>query len=139
MSIYNAKPHHGMVAEYQASGTPFVTSSIGGLSTSAIKVEFPYVTRWVIVKNPSTDDNTGLRFGFTRNGIMFDKHDTQGSNFFVLDKTESTGRMELKCRELWFIRHSSADTGYSIVAGLTNIKNTDFPWITGSNGVEGVG
>ena len=42
----------------------------------------------------------------------------------------------VKCREVFFLA-SQNTTGFTIVAGLTNV--TEFPLMTGSNGFEGIG
>ena len=55
------------VPAYQASGTPFVTSSLGNTVTDTpSRVEFPYVTRWIQVTNTSEHP---LRVGFSVNGV----------------------------------------------------------------------
>ena len=52
----------GNVGSYQVSGIPFVTGAIN--ATSATKVSFPYVTRWIEVVNYSA--TTDVRVGFSR-------------------------------------------------------------------------
>lgn len=137
----NVTPHHGMVSEYQASGIPFVTSSQANeVSTTPIKVSFPYVTRWVQVANANLTAGDDLRVGFTQNGVS----SAPNANYFVLKggpTNTSMPRWEVKCTELWFVRHGSADTSFSVMAGLTNVKAGSFPVLTGSLplGAAGVG
>ena len=129
-------PHHGMVSEYQASGVPFVTSSASGeVSTTAIQITFPYVTRWIQVINTDTVSSHDLRFGFTQNGV----NGVGGRNYVVLDGDTKTERLELKCTQLWFRRNALQDTSFSVMAGLTNVPVKQFFVLTGSNGVAGVG
>ena len=129
-------PHHGMVSEYQASGVPFVTSSASGeVSTTAIQITFPYVTRWIQVINTDTVSSHDLRFGFTQNGV----NGVGGRNYVVLDGNTQTERLELKCTQLWFKRNALQDTSFSVMAGLTNVPVSQFFALTGSNGIVGVG
>ena len=125
-------PHHGMVSEYQASGIPFVTSSaaneVGG---SPIQVSFPYVSRWVQVFN--TGGNT-MRVGFTSNGVSSNPN----ANYLILSGGQSTERLELKCSKVWF-RQQGGASGFSLIAGLTNVNSNSFIVMSGSNGVAGVG
>ena len=71
MSSKWAEPGVGMVAEYQRSGTPFVTASNATeLGTSSpIHIQFPRVTRWVELSVFATNACTYLRVGFTENGV----------------------------------------------------------------------
>lgn len=127
------KPHHGMVAEYQASGIPFVTSSASGeAATTPIQIKFPYVTRWVQVFN--TDTNGDLRVGFTQNGV----NASPTKNCVVLNKLLSTVRWEIKCTSIW-LRNDTLNSTFSVIAGLTNVPSGDFFLMSGSNGVAGVG
>ena len=48
------------------------------------------------------------------------------------------GPFEVKCTSLW-IKGSDTSVAFSVAAGLTNVKDGDFPAITGSNGFAGVG
>ena len=67
MGINWAKPGANYVPAYQSSGLPYVTRSAAGeVSTTVIKHEFPYVTRFFVVGNTGAGD---LRVGFTENGV----------------------------------------------------------------------
>ena len=84
------------VGAYQVSGEPFASGNIA--ASNAHKVEFPLVTRWITVINNSSQD---VRVGFSENGVS-------GSNYFTVAKkdatnggTSSSGRLELKCSEIW--------------------------------------
>lgn len=142
MSLQYQKPHHNHVGEYQQSSIPFVTSSVADeVTTSAVvTVKFPYVTRWLVVKN--TDASHTLKFGFSSNGVSGPKgnYHTTGSNanFFTLAAGATTERLELKCKEVHFLGGTNS-ASFSVLAGLTNVENNMFPALTGTNGVEGVG
>jgi hypothetical protein len=136
MSSSWGPPAHNFVPEYQQSGIPYVTSSAANeVSTSAIRISFPFVTRWVQVFNTDGSGADTLRVGFTQNGV--DAVET--ANYLILSGGQSTERMELKCKEMWFRRHGSSDTSFSVIAGLTNVPANTFPVLTGSGGVSGVG
>jgi hypothetical protein len=131
----NPTPSHNYVPEYQQSSIPFVTSSADGEVTSTpIKVEFPYVTRWVQVFNIDSAGD-GLRVGFTSNGV----NATATANYLLLTGSASTQRLEVKCKELWFRRNGSNNTSFSVIAGLTSIPANSFPVLSSSNQVLGVG
>ena len=129
-------PAHNFVPEYQQSGIPFVTSSAANEVTDApIQVSFPYVTRWVKIFNTDGVAGDTLRVGFTQNGV----NSVETANYFILSGSESTERLELKCKEIWLRRHGSNNASFSVLAGLTNVPASSFPSLTGSNGVLGVG
>ena len=128
------KPHHGSTSEFQVSGFPFVTSSIADEvgTSAAIKVKFPYVTQFIQVTNIGGNP---LLVGFSENGVK----GAVTANRFLVGKDagdQVSPVLPIKCKELFFLG-SGGDTGFSVVAGLTNVL--EFPILTGSNGFEGVG
>jgi hypothetical protein len=128
--------HHGMVSEYQASGVPFVTSSaVNEIGTSAVKVTFPFVTRWIQIFNTDSVTGDAIRFGFTSNGVL----GVPNANYLILSGGQFTDRLELKCTQVWFRQHGGSTTSFSLIAGLTNVAPNQMFAITGSNGVGGVG
>lgn len=133
MSLNWPAVNYNHASEYQVSSWPFVTSSAAGeVDSTPIQVSFPFVTRWVQVFN--TDAANKLRVGFTSNGVS----GVETANYLVLNGGASTERLELKCKELWFLKNNAATTSFSVIAGLTS-ASSEFPAITGSNGFEGVG
>ena len=143
------------VPAYQISGVPFATSSNGAeVSTTPIRVAFPFVTRFFQVTNTSAED---LRIGFTSagvggtgatsgsSGLPSHKRQPDHRNYFVVPGTGTAGaaansiRLEVRCKELWFRRDGSSDAGFTLIAGLTGVAPSAFPVLTGSNGFEGVG
>jgi hypothetical protein len=118
---------------YQVSGRPFAKA--GTDAQNAVKVDFPYVTRWVQVINTSGHD---VRVGFSEIGIS-------GSNYFTLQSSgsvrgnHSTERLELKITELWLYSPTKA-TSVDVVAGLTTVpvsraSSSYGPSFSGSTGV----
>ena len=146
------------VGEYQCSGVPWVSSSFVS-DEETLKVEFPYVTRTIVVRNSNTGSaNTSrMAVGFTEHGIKADVQNFQqptgsirggaysGNNYITLLAGESLS-MELRIKDL-FLSASKTDVGglgikqvqYEIIAGLTDILREAQPAITGSNGYDGVG
>jgi len=99
------------VGAFQVSGKPYAKGNIN--ASTATKVEFPNVTRWIYVVNNGGSD---LHVGFSQIGV-------EGSDYFVIGRKDnqmhqSSVRLELKVSEIWF----SGSNPVSLVAGLTNIK-----------------
>jgi hypothetical protein len=63
---------------------------------------------------------------------------TLTNNFFTVPAGVVAGPFEVKCTSI-FIKGSDTSVAFSVAAGLTNVKDSDFPAITGSNGFTGVG
>ena len=71
MSSKWPQPGVGMVAEYQKSGIPYVTSSNGSEvgATTPVQISFPRVTRWFEIRPFSNSSANYLKVGFTSNGV----------------------------------------------------------------------
>lgn len=129
-SIYaNAKVGLNHVPAYQTSGVPYAK---GGINADAItKVEFPFVTRWVVVSNPTTGS---LRVGFSSAGV-----DPGGSanNYLTVPAGATTPRLEVKVSQIWLVGTAEA----SIMAGLTSIDPARVSTTDGASwkGTDGVG
>jgi len=101
------------VGSYQVSGIPYATGSLSATSGDALKITFPYVTRWVHIINHGA---TELTCSFSENGLS-------GNNHFKLHRTHGSNegyyspRLELKVTELWF----SGSGNFDVVAGLTGL------------------
>jgi hypothetical protein len=111
--IYSAGLNN--VGSFQVSGIPFVTGGVD--ATTATKITFPYVTRWVQVAN--VGDGL-LRVGFSQNGV-------NGTKYFTVPNLTTggpgtallpySGVFEIKATEIWISGSNSVD----VIAGLTNI------------------
>jgi hypothetical protein len=107
------------VAEYQASGLPYVTHSQVAAGT-VNQISFPFVANVFNIKNNSSGI---LRVGFTRNGVL-------GTNYFSLPVS---GAFEAKIRITdLFVTAEAGTLNYEVVAGLTSIVPTNFFILTGS-------
>ena len=138
--------NHNYVPAYQMSGIPFVTGSVSAteLTTTPLKVKFPYVTRWIQIRNTG---NQILRVGFTENGVNANNagayHITASNrNYIGLRAGNSIvsdlGPIEVKCTEVW-LRSDSGTTGYELTAGYTAVPTHQFLTLTGSENFQGVG
>ena len=139
MAIDHPKAGPNSIPAYQMSGVPYVTASadneIGG---TAVRHDFPYVTRFFQVKN--TDDSHSLRVGFSANGVDA----TETKNYFILAAGASSEILELRTKTLFFqADNGSNPASFELIAGLTTIASSEFPILTGSidgtTAFEGVG
>ena len=106
------------VAEYLASGLPWVTSSLA--TTTPVSYTFPFVTSTIQVVNSGS---LPLRLGFTSNGI-------QGTNSYIIPGGADVS-LDVRVITL-YVRADTGTTNYSIYAGLTQIPARGFPVLTGS-------
>jgi len=107
------------VPAYQASGRPFASGTIN--ASTATKISFPYVTRWIYVVNHGAAD---CKVGFSEAGIRNDAVMGGGSNYFKVSRKDnqtagSSQRLEMKVSEIWLSGSPEVD----IVAGLTTIPS----------------
>ena len=107
------------VAEYQASGLPYVTHS-QAVAGTVNQVSFPFVVNFFSVKNNS---NGILKIGFTENGVL-------GTNYFSLPLS-GTYEGKVRVTDL-FITAEAGTLEYEVVAGLTSIVRNNFFILTGS-------
>jgi hypothetical protein len=102
--------------EYMASGLPFVSSST--LSTTPIKIEFPYVTKTLNLRATAGS----FRVGFTQVGV-------NGTNYFVVDT--SSVKLDIRCKTI-FVRSTTGAADMTLCAELTTIDRDRMPLLTGS-------
>jgi hypothetical protein len=136
MTLNNFQLGPSDVPSYQLSGVPFATGSSGDtipVSTGTpVRVAFPNPTRFFVIQNTSAH---ALRIGFTENGTKYPANLT--ANYFILSGNQNTGRMELRCKELFLLSDTAKKAGFTLLAGLTPVNF--FPTLTGSAGYKGVG
>ena len=131
-------PGLGSVGSYQMSGIPYATSSLTVPVNSAtpLKIQFPYVTKFVTIVNENAGTSVPFRVGFSQAGVS-----GSGTNYFLLDNGESyTGEWRLE--DIFLISNSTAQSSASIIAGLTPIPRGVPSFVaTGNNwsGSAGVG
>jgi len=114
---YKAGLNH--VGSYQISGLPFVTGSLTAPTSSGtpISIDFPNVTKFISVNNPSTIGGPQLRVGFSENGIK--------STNYVLVNPQATLTLEVRATKLFLLSNAAAIPNVSVAAGLTGIVGYD--------------
>jgi hypothetical protein len=119
------------VGAYAVSGIPFATSSLSAPTGSGapLKVDFPFVTRFVVIKNTNST-SANLRVGFSANGI-------KGTNYILLNKDESFSA-DLKLTSIFLIGDTTA-VNASVVAGMTGIPANQYDLASAYSGSVGVG
>ena len=122
---YRAEVGINHVPAYQVSGRPFASSSTVGRSGNVVKVEFPYVTRWIYVVN---SDTNGAKVAFSENGLS-------GDNFFRVKSGTSSEVLDLKISELYL----TGSDDLTVVAGLTTISPVRLSGSTGPSFSGSVG
>ena len=136
---YQYKAGLGDAGSYQVSGKPWVTGSLD-ISTladggdPAFEIEFPTVTRWIIVSNRDSLQTDTVKVAFSPTGY-------KTNNFFTVTGRSGTGlyatdgqaRLEVKITKLYL---SGSSSKVDVIAGLTDINLSDLPqsW-SGSAGV----
>jgi hypothetical protein len=120
------------VGSYQVSGIPFASGNLDATSGTALKVEFPTVTRWVQIINHST---TELTCSFASGSLSA----AAGSNCFKIHRTHGTNegyytpRFEWKVTEMWF----TGSANFDVIAGLTNVPVARINNLSGSGDIVG--
>jgi hypothetical protein len=110
-------PGPSSALEYMVSGLPFVVQ-VASTAGTATNVRFPYVTKFVTVKN---NGPAPLAVGFTENGVL-------GTNKFTVPSGSSyTG--DLRMIDIFF----EGDATVELIAGLTQIPQKTFLILTGSH------
>lgn len=113
----------GNVGSYQISSIPYLTSSltIPASGSTPKVIEFPNVTRFVVVTNttPASQPSRPFRFGFSENGI----NAVEANNYVVLDNGESF-TAEFRVSRIYLMSDSTFGATGSVVAGLTGITNS---------------
>jgi hypothetical protein len=121
MSSVFQPPRSGLnnVSEYQASGMPWTSSSVG-VTTTPVSYSFPYVTNQLTLRASAGT----MRFGFTLNGV-------NGSNYFLLTTADAPITVDIRVKTL-YMRADSGTATASVLAGLTMIDSIQYPTLTGS-------
>ena len=108
--------HIGNTAEYLVSGWPYA-KTVTGTTT----ITFDEVTQWINVSA------VGAPVTVTFQG---------GSAAFVVPAGTQTGQLELKCTKVTLTFSSGTGVSASILAGMTNIKATQYPDLSSYTGIQ---
>lgn len=119
--------HHGNVAEYQASGFPFVYTTNGAVDD--IKIQFPFVTQWICVSAIGGDVSIAFKPEASNDS-------TDDAMKFTIKTTDENSPpvFRFRCTDLYVTSAGNC----SIAAGLTSVSRDQFPDITELEGVHTV-
>lgn len=120
---YEPGLHH--VPSYQAAGWPYVSGSI--ISEQSKKFEFPFITKSI------TLTNTGSNALYLSFADPADPTVNSGFHQYSIISSASL-TYDVRCRDIWV--SASTETGFSLLAELTNISRNRMDPLTGS-GVSG--
>ena len=133
--------HHGNVAEYQASGIPFM-QKVTLADNTMTTISFPYVTQWIQVY---LDAGAKVQVGYDLNSFTHSGGEFQvsgahgaaltGTNHIVLDSNNTVpgnGTLwRIKTDKISFFKVTGTTPSVYVIAGLTNVPSSDFPGLTG--------
>ena len=94
-----------------------------------LRIEFPYVTQWICITAPSGD--AGIAFKASQS-------DVQGGTVAMRMVIPQNSMMVLPIRCVDLYVDSNGATDVTVMAGLTNVKRSDFPAIAALEGVDHV-
>lgn len=133
-TMNHAHTHHNNANEYIASGVPFVYTSAAidasGATATERTINFPMVTRWVMVNVYSGGDPTNLlntaQVGFSLEG---DGCSGIADTCSVSAYLSARQRLEIKCNQICVHLPglSPSTVQIEVIAGLTGVRGTDFP------------
>jgi len=120
------KPGFNHVGSYQVSSQPFATASVlvpasGGIGT-ALAVEFPGVTKFIIVRNEEHTDiaDSQVRLAFASGGMG----DTYN---YILINPSSSFSADYRLTKLYVMSETSTRPKVSVIAGITTIEAARVP------------
>ena len=120
------------MGSYQVSGHPFMTGGIVP-ANDEVTIEFPYVTKQIIVKNNKNTGSKILRVHFAPTGSG---NVISGKHFLELSAQE-TVKLDMKCSKIYLtVKLSGQTCDYQIYASLTNIPSERMYHLTGSGITE---
>ena len=120
--------HHGNVAEYQASGFPFVFTFAAGVTDK--KIQFPFVTQWICI-SPLAGGPASFAF------MSGASNDTSGNAMkFTVNITDENSPpiFRFRCVDLYV----TSTGAVSIAAGLTSVHRDQFMDISELEGVKSI-
>tara|TARA_R100000278_G_scaffold119836_1_gene101628 strand:- start:353 stop:814 length:462 start_codon:yes stop_codon:yes gene_type:complete len=123
-----SEPGFNHVGSYQVSCRPFATASVVSAASSSTmgagtKIEFPGVTKFVIVRNEEHDDiaDSKIRLAFASGGLH------QPNYNYILINPSSSFSADYRVSQLYIMSDSSTQPKVSVIAGITTIKSARTP------------
>jgi hypothetical protein len=116
------------VGSYQVSGHAWVTGSTIALGTDTHTIEFPYVTKNIIVQNTRTSGTKHIRVHFA------DPAQQSSISHFITVKVGQKVTLDVKCAKIYLTGHDSSINSYryEVYASLTEIPAQRMYELTGS-------
>jgi hypothetical protein len=134
MAVNYYRPGLGNVGSFQSSGIPWCSSSVNvpasGASAAAHRIDFPYVTKRLVVRNDGAAD---IRVGFSDFGVrgMY-----QNKYYFTLAQNNSL-ELDFKVSRVYLYSDSVGAGEATVIAALTSIDPEQLK--TNWSGAAGVG
>ena len=124
----------GSVGSYQVSGKPFLSGNLNppDLGNPALKIEFPSVTRWILINAHDVTQELNVKVAFSQNGFSTNNYMTIHGDYNKYPFTMPV--LEMKVSEIYL---SGTVTDVDVVAGLTGISNSEI--LNNWSGSAGVG
>ena len=131
MSVYQYKAGLQNVGSYQVGGTPFLTGTIllgAGPNNGEVKIEFPNVTKNVLIVNTSASVPIRVHFNSITEGNVIGGH-----HYFTLEDKKDSVSLNSKCKQIYISLESAGANGsFELVADLTGIEAKEMFQLTGS-------
>ena len=119
-NVYNPGLYH--MGAYQVSGRPF--GATGSLSAGTSSIDFPYVTKQIVVLN--RDAGSDIMY------VYFHTGSAESNKYAISAGQQET--FDVKCNMI--ILSSSATVDYTLYASLTAITSSHMYNLTGSGVTE---
>ena len=118
------------VGSYQVSGVPYLTGStlLSSSAPSEIKVEFPTVTKNILIVNTTSSAPIRVHFNSLSDGNV-----DGGHHYFTLVDNKDSVTLNSKCKEIYIsLESAAADGAFELVADLTGIQAKEMFALTGA-------
>ena len=131
MSVYQYKAGLQNVGSYQVGGTPFLTGTTllsSGPNNGEVKIEFPNVTKNVLIVNTTESVPILIHFNSRTQGNVISGH-----HYFTLEEKKDSVSLNSKCKEIYISLESTGSNGsFEMVADLTGIQAKEMFELSGS-------
>ena len=134
MPVNYYRPGLGNVGSFQTSGIPWCSSSVtcpaSGTAVSANRIDFPYVTKRIVVRN---DGAATVRVGFSDRGVR----GMDGNKYYFTLAQDNSLELDFKVSRVYLYSDSAGASEATVIAGLTSILPEQLK--TNWSGAAGVG
>jgi hypothetical protein len=128
------RPGLGNVGSFQTSGIPWCSSSVNvpasGAALTAHRIDFPYVTKRIVVRN---DGAASIRVGFSDIGVR----GMYGNKYYFTLAQNNSMELDFKVSRVYLYSDTGGAGLATVVAGLTSIDPEGLK--TNWSGAAGVG